>query len=80
MPPKQGGMESVEPLAVVAPIAAITVVIAVVIAVVIVAVVTVVTATASVAARVRHKIRKYDPNHAECVKGVTAHRYESSKQ
>ena len=76
MPPKQGGMESVEPLAVVAPIAAITVVIAVVI----VAVVTVVTATASVAARVRHKIRKYDPNHAECVKGVTAHRYESSKQ
>ena len=69
MPPKLGGMESVVPSSVVAPIAAIAAV----------AVIVAVAATAPVAARIRHEIGKYDPDHAECFKGVTAHRYESSK-
>lgn len=69
MPPKLGGMESVAPSSVVAPIAAIAAV----------AVIVAVAATAPVAARIRHEIGKYDPDHAECFKGVTAHRYESSK-
>lgn len=74
MPPKLGGMESVAPSSVVAPIAAIAAV-----AVIAVAVIVAVAATAPVAARIRHEIGKYDPDHAECFKGVTAHRYESSK-
>ena len=70
MPPKLDGMESVVPSSVVAPIAAIAAV----------AVIVAVAATAAVAARIRYEVGKYNPNHAECLKRVTAHRYESSKQ
>ena len=79
MPPKLGGMESVAPSSVVAPIAAIAAVAVIAVAVIAVAVIVAVAATAPVAARIRHEIGKYDPDHAECFKGVTAHRYESSK-
>ena len=69
MPPKLGGMESVVPSSVVAPIAAITAIAVIAVAVIV-----------AVAARIRYEVGKYNPNHAECFKRVTAHRYESSKQ